>query len=532
MFRDYYEEFENDLPEFVDKTKKFYEGELTVAEYKGFSGGFGSYAQRGAQKSMLRLRLPGGEIDRPRLKFIAESMEKYNVDKAHFTTCETVQLHNLDCDSVCALVKEAWQAGIITRGGGGDFPRNVMCSPLSGLDCDEKFNVMPYAKAAGDYLLGFINKVKLPRKLKVCFSNGANNEVHATFRDLGFIAKENGKFDVYCAGGMGNRPKFGVKVVEDLEPCYVLFAIKTMVDIFTEYGNYEQRNASRTRFLQDTLGVEKLQEIFKQKLADNIADESMQDKILDIEELNKIGLENITKEKLASAELIVDADLLMSDRIYAQKQHCLYAVHYKPVGGNIPVDFFRRIYDATQDMQCNDVIKLRITPNQGVYIINLTADEARKILEITSDTAKSAFECSTACIGADICQVGIGKSQIMLNECVKAVREAGIAPHALPSIHISGCPSSCTAHQTARIGLRGGMKQTADGPKPAFMIYLNGSEEAGKEAMGEELGVMTTEDIPKFFVELGKTISDSCMDYEKYFASNCDNIRQIAQKYI
>ena len=33
---------------------------LTIKAYKGFSGGFGSYAQRENGYSMLRLRLPGG----------------------------------------------------------------------------------------------------------------------------------------------------------------------------------------------------------------------------------------------------------------------------------------------------------------------------------------------------------------------------------------------------------------------------------------------------------------------------------------
>ena len=41
-------------------------------------------------------------------------------------------------------------------GGGGDFPRNVMCSPLSGVEKDEYFDVLPWAKAAGDYLMNFI----------------------------------------------------------------------------------------------------------------------------------------------------------------------------------------------------------------------------------------------------------------------------------------------------------------------------------------------------------------------------------------
>ena len=248
----HYDEFKADLAEFRAMTEKFYKKEITVPEYKGFSGGFGSYAQRGAERSMLRLRLSGGEMNRQQIKFIADSIDKYDIDTVHLTTCQTVQLHNLTDKTVCALIEEAWQNGIITRGGGGDFPRNAMCSPLSGIDRDECFDVLPYAKEAGDYLLGFIKKVKLPRKLKVCFSNGNDSSVHATFRDLGFVAKENGKFDVYCAGGLGIKPKFGVRVVEDLEPAKVLYAVKTMVDIFTTHGNYEKRTASRSRFLQET----------------------------------------------------------------------------------------------------------------------------------------------------------------------------------------------------------------------------------------------------------------------------------------
>ena len=51
-------------------------------------------------------------------------------------------------------------------GGGGDFPRNVTCSPLSGVEKDEYFNVLPWAKAAGEYLMGFIRAEKNARKLK------------------------------------------------------------------------------------------------------------------------------------------------------------------------------------------------------------------------------------------------------------------------------------------------------------------------------------------------------------------------------
>lgn len=498
--RNHYEEFQNDLKEFRDMTGKFYRKEISVAEYKSFSGGFGSYAQRGGERSMLRLRLPGGEIDHTWLKFIAQSIEKYRIDKVHLTTCQTVQLHNLTDKTVCDLIEEAWQNGIITRGGGGDYPRNVMCSPLSGTDKDECFDVLPYAKEAGDYLLGFIKTVKLPRKLKVAFSNGNDSSVHATFRDLGFVANENGCFDVYCAGGLGIKPKFGVKVVENLEPKKVLYAVKTMIDVFTTYGNYEKRALSRSRFIQDSLGVEGLQSVFMEMLKKNLESECL------------------------------DLEISREDR--RDKDNAGEIVPYFPVGGCVPPDFFKKLYQAAEDMCCADRVKIRLTPTQGMYIINLTAAEAEKIRTLTAGGAQNAFEASTACIGADICQVGIGKSQNLLEACVGAVRAAGIEGNVLPQIHISGCPSSCAAHQTAKIGLRGGMKQTPDGPKHAFAVFDNGSEQMGAERMGEELGVMTVEDIPKFFVALGREVADMGLTYDAFYEQYPNRVKEIAHKYI
>ena len=75
---------------------------------------------------------------------------------------------------------KALDAGINTLGGGGDFPRNVMCSPLSGVEQGEYFDVLPYAEAAEEYLMTLIHAQKMPRKLKVAFSNSPKNSTHAT----------------------------------------------------------------------------------------------------------------------------------------------------------------------------------------------------------------------------------------------------------------------------------------------------------------------------------------------------------------
>ena len=309
-------EWKEDYKEFEEVTRQFYAGEVPVPKYKGFSGGFGSYAQRGGKASMLRLRMPGGKISKEKLGFIAKSIEKYNINKLHFTTCQTVQLHNLDADAVCGLAVEALDYGIVTRGGGGDFPRNVMVSPLSGVEADEYFDVTPYALAAADYLMGLIKTVKLPRKLKVCFSNSPANLPHATFRDMGFAAREDGKFDVYTAGGLGNNPKMGVLTAQAVEGSKILYYIQAMVDLFTTYGNYENRAIARTRYMQDVLG-DKYVEEFAEKLEAVFA--------------SGINLDIDVKEELVTKH--GDGVKVEDRRAVAQKQDGLYAVKYHPIGG-------------------------------------------------------------------------------------------------------------------------------------------------------------------------------------------------------
>lgn len=70
MNKKYIEEFREDLKEFKEVTEKFYNKEVSIPEYKSFSGGFGSYAQRGGERSMLRLRMTAGDLDKNNLNFL------------------------------------------------------------------------------------------------------------------------------------------------------------------------------------------------------------------------------------------------------------------------------------------------------------------------------------------------------------------------------------------------------------------------------------------------------------------------------
>lgn len=502
-------EWKKDYEEFEKVTRQFYAGEITVPQYKGFSGGFGSYAQRGGKSGMLRLRLPGGRLSVDKLGFVVRSIEQYKIDKVHLTTCQTIQLHNLSADAVCDLAVAALEHGIVTRGGGGDFPRNVMASPLSGVEKGEYFDVLPYAEAAGKYLMGLIKTVKLPRKLKVCFSNSQANHTHATFRDLGFAAREDGLFDVYSAGGLGNNPKMGVLVAEAVPGSQILYYIKAMVKLFVSYGNYENRAKARTRYMQDVLG-DKYVEAYQEKLT-----EAMSEEKLDIQAEQRV----VTKQP--------DGVQVDDRRAASQKQEGLYAVEYHPIGGCPAPAKLKELYEAMKDMEQTEI---RIAPDEKLYVINLTGAEAQKILEITKDSAQTEFEASVACIGASICQVGLRDSQKVLAELVSASRKWGYEDGVLPKIHISGCPSSCGTHQIGRIGLRGAVKKVDGKTQPAFVLTVNGNDEEGKERFGEQVGTITEAEIPVFFEELGKEISDAGMKFDEWYEVHADRFKEIAER--
>ena len=499
----------SDIALFEEKINAFEAGDLDKKSYKGFSGGYGSYAQRNG-KNMLRLRMSGGRLSKARLAFLADSAEAYAIDRMKITTCQTIQLHNLSAGATVALMEKALDVDIVTRGGGGDFTRNAMASPLSGVEQGEFFDVLPWAEAAGEYMLGLVRDLHMPRKLKVGFSNHPANVTHVTFRDLGFSAREDGLFDVWCAGGLGPNPQLGIQVAEAVEPADIAACIDAMIFVFTTFGNYENRAKARTRYLQETLGIDGLKAEYAKAL-----EQALQ-----------------TSPKLSAVSMPVEKSgdgQLSHPRATAQKQSGLYAVKYHPKGGNLPPKKLRQLYETIRDME---LVEGRLSPDGSVYFINLTAKEAQALLDITSDSAATPFQRSVSCIGGAICTTGIRDSQGLLAAMMEAVDEADLPDDALPTVHVSGCPSSCGTHQIGTLGFQGASKMVDGAPQPAFMLQMKGCEEQGREAFGETLGTILAEQIPAFMVELGRTVAASGMEFHSWLGEHADAFRALAAKYI
>ncbi len=217
------------------------------------------------------------------------------------------------------------------------------------------------------------------------------------------------------------------------------------------------------------------------------------------------------------------------NRVFTQKQPGLYSVLCHPVGGTPDPALFVDLYKAI----CNiPNAELRLCPDESFYVINCRKEDLASVLQATKDSAKTVFEESVACIGAHVCQQGIRDSQGLLQKLVEMERREQFEDGILPKIHISGCPSSCGTHQIGVIGFRGGAKTVDKVPKPAFNLYINGSDIQGQERMGKEVGTMLEEQIPNFLCALGHAVKDSGMDFEVWFAKDPERIETIAASFL
>lgn len=505
-----------EISEFRENGHKFLNKELNVAQFKGMSGGMGVYAHRGGQEFMIRLKTPSGRATKRDLAKIYEWASRYNLEWIHPTTREAIQLHGLGIDAVCDIMEEAIDYGIYTRGSGGNFPRNVAISPLSGVEKGEAFDVVPYAEAVNEHIMQKVYTYKLPRKIKIAMANNEADAPHCTATDLGFLAvKENGEnmFKVYLGGGLGRNPRLSVEYDELIKAEDVIYHVEAMTKLFIAEGDYSNKNKARIRYIVERMGAEEFVKCYKKHLAEELKNKDLKISVKE-EEITKKGCKTDVKHS----------------RLVEQKQDGLYSVYFHPFGGKLKMTDLKDILSETKGMEDVD---FRFTMAEGVYIRNLNGKEAERILELTQGRGgEIEVMQSISCIGVPICQMGIGNSQAMLMSIIDKLSNENVEKDLLPIIHISGCANSCGVHEIGEIGFTGKTKRVNDTSRKCFELHVGGKFAIGDTKLGEVYGDILEEEIPNFIYDLYVELEKENIKFNDWYEGNKEEFRNIVSKYL
>lgn len=507
----------SEIEGFREVGHQFLNGEINMMKFKHTSGGFGVYAHRDKKEMMIRLRIPSGVLKLEDMKLVYDLSKKYGLERIHLTTRQAIQLHGLSIDEICDLMKEALDHDLYTRGAGGNFPRNVAISPLSGVDPNEAFDVTPYALATGNYFLKEIYKYKLPRKLKVSFSCSDTDEAHCTVQDLGFLAvTKDGEqyFQVYLGGGLGQNPRLAIKYEPLIKPNEVLYYVEAMIQLFMTEGDYENRNKARVRYIVERLGEEATLKAYQKY----------------VDELKAKGVLELTELIDTTIHKTAEPQPLEDKRVFAQKQSGLYSVYLQPVGGQLELDDFEKLIEFVESVEG---IQVRLAMEEGMYFRNLSAEEAKQLLQLTEAmSGKTKLEQSVSCIGVPTCQVGLCNSQGTLRQILQHFKFKNYSKDVLPRVYLSGCQNSCGVHQVGAIGFTGKKKKVDGAVAECFTFSVGGKIGVGETQLGHSYGEMLSTQIPEFLYELAQAVEQSNLDFERYIIEEDSAFNELVEKYI
>lgn len=511
----YKQVLKDEIPAFRAAGHAFLNGEITRMEFKGKSGGMGCYAQKENGKFMIRLRTPSGVISHEHFKLILHYADQYKLDKIHLTTRQAIQLHDLSLDDVCDIMEDAINHGLFTRGGGGNFPRNVALSPLAGVEKGEAFDVTPYALQTGSYFTINAPHYQLPRKLKAAFSSGPNDTACATLTDIGFMAVEDNNkpmFRVWLAGGLGGGPAVGIPYDELVLPEDVMYHIEAITQLFKAEGDYQNKSKARIRFIPRRMGVENFLKTYKEYLAE------IKEKVKFDELKAELSKENSWEPEIPSSNICIP-----------QKQPGCYTVVLHPLCGQLEKNALLELDSLLE--KCPDA-ELRLSMNEELYVRNLNKSHAEAFMQFAeSQLMSTKIQMSVSCVGTPTCQIGIMQSQTLCHGILAELKEAGIRQDVLPSVHISGCPNSCSRHQMAQIGFAGRKKRVNDEVVDAFEIQVNGKIGADITEMGDILGIMAASAIPDFMAALAKNLLTEQKNFSDFYESDREAFMELAGRY-
>lgn len=480
---------------FAKKVKLFRQGKISEDDFRRFRLQHGAYGSRlHADYSMVRIKVPSGEMTPDQLDKIASLSEAFSIGSAHVSTRQNIQLHWVQLEDVSEVMRGLVESGLTTREACGNTVRNVMCSHFAGVCPDEAFDATPYSMAIARFFLRNPMCQNLPRKFKI---NLGCCEKHGLVKvaDIGLvpmIKEENGEkvrgFRIYLGGGLGAASFIG-HLLEDFTPeNKVLATCMATVRLFDRQGNRENMARNRMRYLVHETGWEKFQKmVLKERTAVEMTTSLATATAYDVksQEDTRVLPKAPRMAKLPMFDKVTKDgpafERWLHSNAVPQKQEGYFTVFITLGAGDITGSQLRVLASAIRDLSAEGAA--RNTPQQNFAVRYVRGTDLKEFYDRLSTAGLAnpgalTIASAVGCSGTTSCNLAITNSHRLAKEVQRKFLELGLDTDdslADATIKISGCPNSCGQHEIATIGFFGGASRIGNAMSPTYTMLFGGS---------------------------------------------------------
>ena len=478
------------------KTVKLYrQGKYDEDSFRRFRLQHGAYGTRmTSDYAMVRIKIPAGKIYPTQLEKIAQLSEAFSIGSAHLSTRENIQLHWVVLEDVSEIMRGLAEVGLTSREACGNTVRNVMCSPLSGVCAEEKFDATPYAIATAKFLLRNPMNQNLPRKFKFNFSCC---EKHGMVRmcDVGVLpetreieGKQENGFKIFLGGGLGNKSFVGYQLEEFTPEEDLLYTSIAVLRIFDRMGDRKNMARNRMRYLVNEMGWEKFQNLVLKERAVVRATQSVIVK-LDVDPIPEEIKKPIRISESGGNSVPDGYARWYKTNTFNQKQDGYQSVFIALEAGDITANQLREIAKIIRDYSAEGMARNGFS--QDIAIRWVHEDDLPKMYSqlLQVGLAKSGsltMASPIGCSGTTSCNLALTNSHRLAKEIQRKFLELKLDEDddlRDSTIKISGCPNSCGQHGIATIGFFGGGGRVGKDMYPNYLMSLGGRSD-GETMLG------------------------------------------------
>ncbi len=324
---------------------------------------------------------------------------------------------------------------------------------------------------------------------------------------------------MFVAGGLGANPHPALALEEFTAREDLLPTIESLLRVFDQAGNRDNKLRARMKWLVDTLGFEELQRrVFK--------DAAPAARLVQLAGRHP----RAEVEKFGDAPAGVAADVAPT-----------------PMGQGTPVALRRAgAYERWEDANVvRGVAKGTVSAYAYAHLGDVTADQFRAwprpsgswAPRSASPTARTSCSVASprascpvlfsrleaigmaepgaelvrdvvACPGADTCNLAVTQSRGLADAIGAALEEEGLAEVGGVRINISGCTNSCGQHHIADIGFFGAERRAHGKSAPGYQMLLGGYVGEEQIHFGEKALRLPAKNAPEAAVRVVRRFND------------------------